>query len=149
MICLSPYQAAPESAPVALWSHAGWVWRRITDAAALGGILQAMKSETLQEVIGLVAEQTGVAPSRISAATRLGEDLGVDGDDASDLLAAFASRFHVELAAFEFSRHFGPEAGWSPFHALYCLFTCRGRTEPVTVGQLAESAERGVWKYPA
>lgn len=94
-------------------------------------------------------EQTGVSPSRITAATRIGEDLGVDGDDASDLLAAFASRFHVDLAGFEFRRHFGPEAGWSPFSALYCLFTGRGRTEPVTVGQLAESAERGVWSYAA
>jgi acyl carrier protein len=108
-----------------------------------------MKSETLQEVIVLVAEQTGVSPSCITAATRIGEDLGVDGGDASDLFAAFASRFHVDLAGFEFSRHFGPEAGWNPFCGLYCLFTGRGRTEPVTVGQLAKSAERGVWSYAA
>lgn len=49
-----------------------------------------MKSETLQGVIELVAEQTGVSSSRISAATRIREDLGVDGDDASDLLTEFA-----------------------------------------------------------
>ena len=108
-----------------------------------------MKSEKLQEVIVLVAEQTGVSPSRITATTRIGEDLGVDGDDASDLLTAFASRFHVDLAGFQFARHFGPEAGWSPLYALYCRFTGRGRTEPVTVGQLAEAAERGVWSYTA
>jgi acyl carrier protein len=108
-----------------------------------------MKSETLQGVIELVAEQTGVSSSRITAATRIGEDLGVDGDDASDLFTEFASRFNVDLTGFQFSRHFGPEAGWSPFYALYCLFTGRGRTEPVTVGQLAEAAERGVWSYAA
>ena len=108
-----------------------------------------MKSETLQEVIHLVAEQTGVSPSRITASTRIGEDLGVDGDDASDLLTAFASRFHVDLAGFEFARHFGPEAGWSPFYALYCLFTGRGRLEPVTVEQLADAAQRGAWSYAA
>jgi hypothetical protein len=108
-----------------------------------------MKSETLQNVIHPVAEQTGVSPSRITASTRIGEDLGVEGDDASDLLTAFASRFHVDLAAFQFARHFGPEAGWSPFYALYCLFTGRGRTEPVTIGQLAEAAEREVWSYAA
>ena len=69
-----------------------------------------MKSETLQRVIELVAEQTGVSPSRITAATRIGEDLGVDGDDASDLLTEFASRFHVDLAGFQCSL---PEPGGS------------------------------------
>ena len=108
-----------------------------------------MKFETLQELIVLVAEQTGVSPSRITATTRIGEDLGVDGDDASDLLTAFASRFHVDLAGFQFARHFCPEAGWSLFYALYYLFTGRGRGEPVTVGQLADAAERGVWSYAA
>lgn len=71
----------------------------------------------------------------------------MDGDDASNLLTEFASRFHVDLTGFLFSRHFGPEAGWIPFYALYCLFTGRGRTEPVTVGQLAEAAEGGAWSY--
>ena len=108
-----------------------------------------MKSVTLQDVIHLVAEQTGVSPSLITASTRIGEDLGVDGDDASDLLMAFASRFHVDLAGFQFARHFGPEAGWCPFYALYCLYTGRGRTEPVTVAQLADAAERGIWSYAA
>ena len=108
-----------------------------------------MKSGTLQEVINLVADQTGVSPSRITASTRIGEDLGVDGDDASDLLEAFASHFHVDLDRFEFSRHFGPEAGANPFCYLYCFFTGRGRLAPVTVGQLAEAAERGAWSYAA
>ena len=108
-----------------------------------------MKSGTLQEVINLVADQTGVSPSRITASTRIGEDLGVDGDDASDLLKAFASHFHVDLDRFEFSRHFGPEAGGNPFYYLYCFFTGRGRLAPVTVGQLAEAAERGAWSYAA
>jgi acyl carrier protein len=103
-----------------------------------------MKSETLQGVIELVAEQTGVSPSRITATTRIGEDLGVDGDDASDLITAFATRFQVDIAAFNFSRHFGPEAGFSPF----CIHPSPP-LEPVTVGQLAESAERGVWSYAA
>ena len=35
----------------------------------------------MREVIDLVAEHTGVSPDRIGASTRVGEDLGVDGDD--------------------------------------------------------------------
>jgi acyl carrier protein len=108
-----------------------------------------MKSETIQAVIQLVAEQTGVTTSRITVATRIAQDLGVDGDSATDLLTAFAARFHVDLAAFEFSRHFGPEAGGNPFYYLYCLFTGRGRLEPVTIADLATAAERGTWSYAA
>jgi acyl carrier protein len=103
-----------------------------------------MKTETLHEVIQLVAEYSGVAESSITASTRLGEDLGVDGDDASDLIAAFASRFHVDIAVFDFSRHFGPEAGFSPFS-----IHPSPRLEPVTVGHLAETVERGAWSYAA
>jgi hypothetical protein len=106
-----------------------------------------MNSQTLQNVIHLVAEHTGVSPYSITASTRIGEDLGVDGDDAADLLRAFASHFHVDLATFQFARHFGAEASWSPLYGLYCLFTVRGCTELVTVGQLAEAAEKGVWSY--
>jgi len=99
---------------------------------------------TLEDVIRLVAAQTGTSPLSIGASTRLAEDLGVDRDDAYDLLTAFASRFHVDLTPFEFSRHFGPEAGWNPFSYL-----CRGRLDSVTVGQLASAAENGVWSYGA
>ena len=45
-----------------------------------------MNSKTLREVIALVAQQTGATAERITADTRLSEDLRVDGDDASDLL---------------------------------------------------------------
>lgn len=108
-----------------------------------------MNPAILQEVILLIAEETGVQPSRINAATRISEDLRVEGDDASDLLTAFASRFHVDLAEFQFDRHFGPEMGWNPLYALYCLFAGCIRTEAVTVGQLTDAAEKGVWRYVA
>ena len=103
-----------------------------------------MSFETLQKIIRLVAESTGVDESLITASTRLGEDLGVDGDDASDMIAALASNFHVDLAAFDFSRHFGPEAGFSPIS-----IHLSPRLEPVTVGHLAEAVERGAWSYAA
>jgi len=106
-----------------------------------------MKFELLPEVICLVAEQSGVSASRITAGTRVGEDLGVDGGDATEFFTAFASRFHVDLGGFEFARHFGPEAGWSPIGSLVRLSAARGASEPVTVGQLVLAAETGVWIY--
>ncbi len=101
-----------------------------------------MNPEILQQVIQLVSNQTGVETSRLTAETRLGEDLGVDGDDAADLLAKFADRFQVDLTGFEFDRHFGPEAGWSPCR----VFTDGEDMTPVTIGDLAAAAERGAWK---
>jgi len=98
-----------------------------------------VNADTLQDVIDFIAKQTGMPVSQITPATRLGEDLGVDGDDASEFLTAFASHFHVDLAKFEFSRDFGPEAGWIPFIPL------PSRPEPVTVKALTEAVEKGAW----
>ena len=110
-----------------------------------------MKAETLQAVSQFVSEELGVPATRIKPETRLLHDLGVDGDDAGDLLQHFSARFHVDLSAFRFSWHFGPEAGWSPLYFLYCFFFARGRHRdlPVTIQDLAEAADVGAWKYAA
>ncbi len=53
--------------------------------------------------------------------TRLGEDLGMDGDDAVDFFEDFAETFRVDLADMRWDRHFGPEGCnpliylWPPF----------------------------------
>src|SRR4051794_19964564 len=43
--------------------------------------------------------------------TRLEEDLGMTGLDASEFLEAFSAEFEVDLAGLEFHKHFGPECG--------------------------------------
>jgi acyl carrier protein len=80
-----------------------------------------MKAETLQAVREFVSEELGVPAARIKPETRLLHDLGVDGDDAGDLLHHFSARFHVDLSAFRFSWHFGPEAGRNPLYCIYCF----------------------------
>ena len=106
-----------------------------------------MKPETLANVIRLISEVILVPASHINADTRLLEDLGVDGDDAVELLESFAARFKVDLAEFPFNRHFGPEAAWCPPYSLYLWLNGGSKLEAVTVGQLAEAAEKGAWKY--
>ncbi len=137
------------------------------------------------EVVELLAQQLGIPTSRISRTSRLLEDLGVDGDDAVELVDAFAGRFSPDLESLErhWSRHFGPE-GWSwpdrrlNYATLAGLALCAsaaaglapgltfsagvvvilgtlvvgviaGRRAPpmlpVTVGDLIEAAEAGVW----
>jgi acyl carrier protein len=137
------------------------------------------------EVVELVSQQLDIPTSGISRTSRLLEDLGVDGDDAVELIDAFAARFSPDLEPLgrHWSRHFGPE-GWSfPDRRLnYAMFAglglfaaasaglapgltfplavviivgaivtgvIAGRKAPpmlpVTVGDLIEAAETGVW----
>ena len=110
-----------------------------------------MSEPLLSEVIAFVADFRGQRPERLSAATRLREDLGIDGFDAEDILIAYRERFGVDMTAFEYDRHFGPEAAWNPFSWLYWrLFRPeRLRFDPVTIGHLVEAARCGRWEYPA
>lgn len=93
-----------------------------------------MKPELLQEVIVFVPEATGFDLARLTADTRLNGELGVDGDDGNELLAAYASRFRVDMEGFRFDDYFGPEAAWN-FSIV--------ELQPLRIGRLAEAAERG------
>ncbi|QJE98961.1 DUF1493 family protein [Luteolibacter luteus] len=94
----------------------------------------------LSEVTRFVAGEIGCDPSKLTPATRLLEDLGIDGDDAAELMESFAFRFAVDLTGYDHRRHFGPEAGWSPvvIHPSAPLI-------PITIIRLAEAAETGHW----
>ena len=78
---------------------------------------------------------------------RLGDDLGVDGDDGAEFMQAFATRFGVDLAAFQFDQHFGPEVSCSPLNLLWYLLSPRSRPKfvPITVADLAEAVREGRW----
>ena len=60
--------------------------------------------ETLQEPVRqFVAQYLTVSPEQLSPTTRIGEDLGVDGDDGVEFMQAFAEHFAVDLSGFEFT----------------------------------------------
>ncbi len=65
-----------------------------------------------------------------------------------DLLAGFRERFHVDMTDFDFSRHFGPEAGFNPLIYLYWLVFDRSALwkVPITVADLEEAARAGSWR---
>jgi acyl carrier protein len=48
---------------------------------------------------------------KLRLSTRLEEDLGITGLDASEFLGEFARVFDVDLSDLEFHKHFGPECG--------------------------------------
>jgi acyl carrier protein len=51
------------------------------------------------EVYRLVARERSEPIERISPATRLGADLGMDGDDAVEFFQAYEKAFQVDISA--------------------------------------------------
>jgi len=68
------------------------------------------------EVRRLISKERGMSIERISATSRLGDDLGMDGDDAVEFFQAYERAFRVDISALraEWSAYFGPEGGASP-----------------------------------
>jgi acyl carrier protein len=103
-----------------------------------------MDAESLTDrVISLVARKTGVKVSKISQQTDLVYDLGIDGDDAVELIDEFEHEFGVEMPNSEYDKHFGPE-GLNPL-CLFSLSWWRDKAKPLTIADLVRAAESGVW----
>lgn len=101
------------------------------------------------DLLTFLASELGVDRSRLNEATRLREDLGVDGEDGEDLLAAFAKSFSIDLTGLDLSRHFGPEAGPSPIVWIWWVVTFSWpKLEPIRVGDLQASVNAGRWLAP-
>jgi acyl carrier protein len=67
------------------------------------------RAEKDAAVIWFIAQKVGVRQEQVNPETRIAEDLGVDGDDAEELMDEFAESFNVDLSAFRFEEHFGGE----------------------------------------
>lgn len=104
-----------------------------------------------------IADELGLPDAELPPHTTL-LSLGVDGDDAVDLLESFAEAFAVDLSQFEFTRHFGPECSATPRSLLRWLVWMMFRRhkltweeqiglEPVSLTDLVRAAERGRWTY--
>jgi acyl carrier protein len=111
-----------------------------------------MPSSTDLEVLDFVAHFVGVPSAQISASTTLFGDLGVDGEDGSELMVAFGKQFNVDLSTLDVTRHFGPEGlwPWAPLRWL-ALWLRPGTPEgkarllPITITDLVRAAELGTW----
>ena len=98
----------------------------------------------------MVAERMGVKEERLGPDTRLAEDVGMDGDDAGEFLDAFRDEFGVDMAGFDFDLYFGGEGFFPPLYLYWLLFDRRKlRSIPVTLADLAASAEAKKWIPPA
>jgi len=98
-----------------------------------------------RELVEFVSSELRIGSDRLQPTTRLLHDLGVDGDDGSELIEAFGRRFAVDLSAFEPARHFGAE-GLNVFAWLWGMI--RGTPSeliPITLADLQASIESRRW----
>jgi hypothetical protein len=108
------------------------------------GLTSTSVSTVSPELSEFICEQLGLRKRVLTPATRLQADLGVEGEDGTDLMEAFASRFEVDISAFEVNRYFGPEAGWNPVAWLWYHFFGTRRTD-ITVDMLQQAIDEGAW----
>ena len=66
-----------------------------------------------EQLIELIAEKQMIAPNSITGESTFYQ-MGIDGDDAVELIEEFSERFGVDMSGFVCSRYFGPEAAWNP-----------------------------------
>ncbi|MCX6899909.1 MAG: DUF1493 family protein [Verrucomicrobia bacterium] len=101
---------------------------------------------TFDQVREFLCEQWRVRPERITPHTRLLHDLGIDADDAEEMLTAFAERFHVDFSSLCFANHFGSELDAGARWVVRKVFgsDAVGKS-PITVQDLVDAASCGRW----
>lgn len=104
---------------------------------------------TEKKVMQFLSDFTAVAVDKIHPKTDVARDLGVDGDDAIELLDQFSQEFDVDLSDLDGSKYFEPEQGWNPIVYFWMLASGqhkKNRKEPMYVQYLIDAADRKAWK---
>ena len=70
------------------------------------------------DVLDFISTEAGIDRYMVKLSASISDDLGIDGDDASDLLAAYTSRFNVDMTRFRYSEYFTDEGTLTPFSLL-------------------------------
>lgn len=94
-----------------------------------------ISNDIYEDLILFIRNKTGEHKQPVNAATLLENDLGITGDDASELIMAFSSKYKINIDNFIFSRYFYDEPN---------AFTVQSSDiSPLTVGDLAKAIEAG------
>ncbi len=102
---------------------------------------------TEQEVIALVAKRTGRPESSITPEKTFYQ-LGIDGDDAVELIAELCRRYQVPAEQVDLNKYIGPEGGGLFNHILYAVSGKKKGSEERTelrIGDLIKTAEERRW----
>ena len=100
-----------------------------------------------ERLYALVSSLSGVPVSRLTANTRLLQDMGIDGDDARELMCAFSTEFSVDLAGLSFGKYFNAEPSLAdPLWFLPWRRKKRMARQALTLDHLVEVATVGHWE---
>ncbi len=112
----------------------------------------------LEATIEIVSEYTSIKPDKLSPDMRLFHDLGIDGDDAEELLMDLMDKHQVYIDDFNFYDYFGQEFGSGGRYIMYKIFiffdwpleifgwSLVDNFKPLTVKDLAIAIENGFLK---
>lgn len=104
-----------------------------------------MHENLFEQVISILSDQTGITADKITMSSRLGTDLGLDGDDVHDVLSQLESNYGLSPNDFPFDEYFNPE---NDLWGIQRLFGRRkdGRNgKHLTVAQVVDSIEAKRW----
>jgi acyl carrier protein len=101
--------------------------------AEMGGT--PLDANLYEKILSFVSWETGTRKKNLSTTTDLARDLGVDGDDAFDLIDKFGKEFVVDLSDFKFDSYFGSEGGGNLIRLIRTI--SRGRERAPLTGALS------------
>lgn len=89
----------------------------------------------------MIELETSYPKGKITRMTNINNDIGVDGDDAEELLYKYSEKFDIDMSSFEFCRSFNSEAvdSISILKSIFGLGNKRA-LEAITVDMLEKSA---------
>jgi hypothetical protein len=103
----------------------------------------------LKEIIKIASKISGVEESYIARESRIGSDLGIDGDDVEELIREVNSIYPLNFDGFSFQKYFSSESDINPIRSiLYFLFS-KGKVQAsyeVTIGDIVDWVLKGKWE---
>lgn len=100
-----------------------------------------------EEVIALVAKKTGRPESSITPEKTFYQ-LGIDGDDAVELIDELSRRYQVPAEKVDLNKYIGPEGGGLVNHILYAVSRKNKSSEErkeLRISDLIKTAEDHRW----
>ena len=103
---------------------------------------------TFDDIAEFVAKFTATRRDAQTEATSLQDDIGVYGDDLTDLMESYSKKFGVNIESFCWYFHTGEENNFGGL--FFRPPNARVQEIPITLGMLLESAIAGKWlvSYP-
>jgi len=97
-----------------------------------------------QEVIALVVRKTGISASKITPEKTLYQ-LGIDGDDAVELVDEVCERYHVRVDKVDLNKYIGPEAAFTVSSNFFNAVMGDAERRDLRISDLIKTAEVGRW----